>query len=339
MPIFAVYNHLDETFVESGDTVAIFREGNNNSKIDLYIDGYYIYSHNWKYLSSDRRHLEYSQPPQDHHKMLLSGRLTFKPGYLLGEGTMTFGQSENQVKLASLKSAYMLDTGDFDDDQLAYYSIDRSDVFWLNRNNDYWDNYAWFEGEYKYEYWFEYEDNEMVLKVTYTHYDLWGWQDPAVKTPTTNVPFYSYDEDTGSTHYTVMSADGAINLAWPFPQRFKYEFEDEFAKVMNGGAMQFDYTNEYGTVIAFKGVSVRSQGAVGTYSLQTARKKSGILVIHPKGLTINGKKADGLEITGNKASWKGSAKTGYMSQDGFVEFSECKKKVTCSSGAKGISIA
>jgi hypothetical protein len=62
-------------------------------------------------------------------------------------------------------------------------------------------------------------------------------------------------------------------------------------------------------------------------------------VIHPKGLTINGEKADGLEITGNKATWKGSSKNGYISQAGFVEFSKCKSQVKCSFGAKGNSIA
>jgi hypothetical protein len=335
MRTFLVYvvNPDDESINETNHTVTFARHDSNSPKIDLYIDGYHIYPNNWKFPNDDQHSLKYSQPPQDHHEMSLSGQLTFNPGHMLGQGTMTYGQSsQRQVKLAPSVSRYRIDTGAPDDSKLAYYDSDNNCLIWNNKD-DYWITYdKWYEGEYFYSYWFEQVAGEFKFHCKYEHPDS-----SEEKTPTSNtLALVPLEGET--LHYQVLSTDGGFNLSWPWPRRFEYEFEDLLCKVMSGGAMETDATDETGTIEAFTGVSV-DEYTVGTYSLQTAGKDCGVLVIHPKGLTINGKKADGLEITGNKASWKGSAKTGYMSQDGFVEFSECKKKVTCSSGAKGISIA
>jgi hypothetical protein len=70
---------------------------------------------------------------------------------------------------------------------------------------------------------------------------------------------------------------------------------------------------------------------VGTFCLHINGRDAGVLMIHPKGLTINGKKVEDFTVSNNKVSWKGSTKEGCVSQGGFVEFSQDTSQIIKSS--------
>jgi hypothetical protein len=335
--IYAVF-HLDPkkqhkndplaevTRTDNGHTITMILDEKDRSKDELYVDSYLIHPNNWKYKCAGKKDkrttLQYLQHPEGPQKELLFGLLAFKPDHTQGKGIMRFGSYKTAVDVAVIMASYMLDQ--LSNSALAYYSDEERDIVWINSDdNTEWEDADWNESTLLYEYGF---DINLEMSVKYT--DLQS--DPPAEPYDVQKLMKSvdHDEETGDTVFIIYEAN-----MWPpppaIPIKMKYVFGDTIGYTISEGATIHQYNDYRGTVYGIKGHSV-TKALVGTFNLQVKGKKAGVLEVHPKALTINGKSIKEFIVRDNKVTW--SADGG-----GFVEFSKDKRQITSSSiGATGV---